>query len=75
MFEESDDLVVAALVRPVEAGLLLVLLLVAGQEGLTTPGQQVDVGPPLQQVVDEVQVSLVAGRVEGGVTVRALVVD
>ena len=75
MFEKSDDLVVASLVGPVQAGLLLVLLLLAGQEGLAASGHQVDVGPSLQQVVDDVHVSLVAGRVEGGVTVRALVVD
>ena len=75
MFEESDDLVMASLVSPVQAGLFLEFLLLAGEAGLAGPGHQVDVGPPLQQVVDDVQVSLVAGRVQGRVAVRALVVD
>ena len=75
MFEESDDVVVTSLIGPVETGLLLVLLLEGEEAVLGGPGQEVDVCAPLQEVVDDVDVSLVAGGVEGSVTVRSLAVD
>ena len=64
-----------SLIGPVETGLLLVLLLEGEEAVLGGPGQEVDVCAPLQEVVDDVDVSLVAGGVEGSVAVRSLAVD
>ena len=85
VLQQGHDLVVAPLVGPDEAGLLLVLLLllllvVGGGGGPRRPpdgaprrpGRHVDVGPPVEEVVDDPDVALVAGRVEGRMPVPAL---
>ena len=75
MFQEGDDLIVTPLIRPVEAGLLLKVLVWSGVGDLGAPGQEVYVRSPLQEVVDNVNVTLVTGGVERCVAIRALEVD
>ena len=75
MFQEGHDLIVTPLIRPVKAGLLLKVLVWSGVRDLGAPGQEVDVSPPLQEVVHNVNVTLVTGRVERSVAIRALEVD
>ena len=74
MFQEGDYLIVTPLIRPVEAGLLLIVLW-SGVGDLGAPGQEVYVRSPLQEVVDNVYVTLVTRGVESSVTIRALEVD
>ena len=75
MFQEGDDLIVTPLIRPVEAGLLLIVLVWSGVGDLGAPGQEVYVRSPLQEVVDDVYVTLVTRGVESSVTIRPLEVD
>ena len=75
MFQQGDDLIVTPLIRPVKAGLLLKVLVRSGVGDLGASGQEVDVSSPLEEVVDNVYVTLVTGGVERSVTIRALEVD
>ena len=75
MFQEGHDLIVTPLIRPVKAGLLLKVLVWSGVRDLGAPREEVDVSPPLQEVVHNVNVALVTGRVERCVAIRALEVD